>query len=72
MAKQNLEKFLKELAQNPKLMERYKANPKLVMDEHGVEASHQDLIMKGDAIGVQKALGATSTMPITSIKNFKD
>jgi len=72
MAKQNLEKFLKELAQDPKLMQRYKANPKKVMAEHGVDSAHQDLIMRGDNDGVQKALGATSPVPTTTIDNYKE
>ncbi len=72
MSKQKLADFLKQLAQDPVLMERYKANPRAVMTEHGVDGKHQDMVMSGDNDNLQRELGGNAGMiPITSIRTFK-
>lgn len=72
MSKENLEKFLKELAVNPALAERYKANPRAVMKEFGLAESDQSAILKGDAVAIQKTLGGTDAVPVLSIKDYKE
>ena len=72
MSKKNLADFLKRIAQDPSLMERYKANPRAVMKECGVSDEHQDLIINGDDSAIQKALdGNPDSLKTTSIKSFK-
>ena len=72
MSKKKLADFLKQLAQDPALMERYKKNPRPVMDEFGVSAEHQDMVIKGNDADLQKALdGNPDNLKTTSIRNFK-
>lgn len=72
MSKKNLADFLKKIAQDPALMERFKANPRAVMGEFGVSNEHQELVMSGDDAGIQKALdGNPDSLKTTSIKSFK-
>ena len=72
MSKQTLADFLKKLARDPALMERYKKDPRGVMTEHGVEAKHQDMVMNGDNDGLQRELdGNPDAVPTTTIRSFK-
>ena len=72
MSKKNLADFLKKLAQDPGLMERYKKNPRGVMTEHGVDSKHQDMIMSDDSDSLQRELdGNPDCIPTTSIRSFK-
>lgn len=71
MSSKKLEAFLKALAQNPALAERYKNDPTGVMNEHGVDAKHQDMILKGDKAAVQRELGGSDAVPIMTIDSYK-
>lgn len=71
MSTANLEKFLKNLAQDPKLKERYVADPKQVMTEHGIDAKHQDMILNGDSAGITRELGVSDVVCITHINGYK-
>lgn len=72
MSKKNLADFLKQIARDPALMHRFKADPRAVMGEFGVSSEHQDLVMNGDDMGIQKALdGNPDCLKTTSIKSFK-
>lgn len=71
MSTANLEKFLKNLAQDPKLKERYLADPKQVMTEHGVDAKHQDMILNGDSAGITRELGVSDAVCITHVNGYK-
>ncbi|HEX4912058.1 MAG TPA: hypothetical protein VFV64_14965 [Permianibacter sp.] len=72
MSKQILADFLKKLAQDPALMERYKKDPRGVMTKHGVDGKHQDMIMSSDNDGLQRELdGNPDSVPTTTIRSFK-
>lgn len=72
MSKQILVDFLKKLAQDPALKERYQKDPRGVMTEHGVDGKHQDMVMSGDNDGLQRELdGNPDCVPTTTIRSFK-
>ncbi len=71
MNNNKLKEFLKNLAQDPKLKQRYLANPKQVMTEQGVDAKHQDMILQGDSAGITKELGISDAVCITHINGYK-
>lgn len=45
---ENLKSFLKALAEDPEKKARFKENPHAVMDEHGVEEKHKQMILAGE------------------------
>ncbi|MFN4291039.1 MAG: hypothetical protein ACK4E7_09205 [Permianibacter sp.] len=71
MTNDKLKDFLKRLAQDPTLKKRYLADPKQVMTENGIDAAHQDMILKGDSAGISKVLGSTDAICITHINGYK-
>lgn len=71
MSSKKLEAFLKALAQNPALAERYKKDPKGVMTEQGIDPAHQEMILRGDKTGVQQVLGGSDAVPIMTIDSYK-
>ena len=71
MNNNKLKDFLKNLAQDPKLKQRYLADPKKVMTEQGVDAKHQDMILQGDSAGITKEIGANDAVCITHISGYK-
>lgn len=44
----NTRKLLASLAENPEARERFRKDPKGTMDEFGVPAAHQELMLSGD------------------------
>ncbi len=50
-------KLLSSLAENPETRERFKRDPKGVMDEFAVPAAHQELILSGDKKKIAEATG---------------
>lgn len=71
MSNDKLKDFLKRLAQDPSLKQRYLADPKQVMTENGIDAAHQDMILSGDSSGITKVLGSTDAICITHINGYK-
>lgn len=71
MNNNKLKEFLKNLAQDPKLKQRYLADPKKVMTEQGVDAKHQDMILQGDSTGITKELGVSDAVCITHVNGYK-
>lgn len=55
---QKLKDFLTTLAQDPDTFARYKEDPKKVMDEHGLEERHQELMLEGDVEKLREETGA--------------
>ncbi|MEN1727469.1 MAG: hypothetical protein AAGJ52_03425 [Pseudomonadota bacterium] len=49
---ENTKKLLTDLGANPNLVEKFKADPKKVMDQYDVPDDHQELINSGDKEGL--------------------
>lgn len=47
--------FLLKLGEDPETADRYRTDPKAVMDKHGVPEDHQKLLLDGDVEGLRKA-----------------
>jgi len=47
-------KLLTDLGANPNLVEKFKQDPKRVMDQYDVPDHHQDMIINGDKEGLIK------------------
>ena len=45
---ENTRKLLSGLAEDPEMLERFKQDPRAVMNELGVSDAHQELVLKGD------------------------
>lgn len=55
---QKLKEFLTTLARDPDTLANFRENPKAVMDEHGLEKAHQELLLEGDVEKLREATGA--------------
>lgn len=45
---EKLKNFLKGLGEDPAKLEKFRNDPEGVMDEHGLEEEHKELVRKGD------------------------
>lgn len=53
----NLTEFLGRLAQDPELLEAFRADKTGTMNEQGVSAEHQEVLLSGDADRIHAAVG---------------
>ena len=54
---EQLNKFIKNLGQDPDVLERYKQDPEAVMEEHGLSDDHKQLVRDRDKEGIKKEAG---------------
>lgn len=52
----NVTDFLIELAENPKSAAEFKANPSQVMENSGLSAEDQELLLSGDTQAIRHAI----------------
>ena len=53
----NLAEFLGRLAQDPDLLDAFRADKRGTMNEYGVSAEHQEALLSGDPDQIRAALG---------------
>lgn len=57
---ENTRKLISSLAEDPGARERFEKDPKGVMEEFGVPAAHQELILAGDKKKLAEEAGVDS------------